>query len=45
MEKETAHLLKDRADRLRQLHEKHEKELEEFDAESANLGFRFDNIL
>lgn len=42
MEMETAHFIKDRADRLRQIHEKHEKDLEAFDEESANLGFRFD---
>lgn len=42
MEMETAHFLKDRTDRIRQIRERHERELEQFDEESARLGFRFD---
>lgn len=39
MELETTQFLKERSDRIRHLHEKQDRELEEFDEESARLGF------
>lgn len=40
MEMETAQFLQERGERIRLLREKEERELEQFDEESARLGFR-----
>lgn len=40
MEKEKAQFLKERNERIRLLSEKQESEVEQFDEESARLGFR-----
>nr|CAD7397856.1 unnamed protein product [Timema poppensis] len=40
MEIETQQFLRDRSERIRLLHERHDHELEQFDEESARLGFR-----
>lgn len=40
MEVETQQFLQERAERIRLIHEKEERELEQFDEESARLGFR-----
>lgn len=40
MSSETQRFLEERSERIRLLHEKQERELEEFDEESARLGFR-----
>lgn len=40
MEMETKQFLQERGERIRLLREKQEKELEQFDEESARLGFR-----
>lgn len=40
MESETQQFLQERSERLRLLHERHERELEQYDEESARLGFR-----
>ncbi|XP_026754919.1 serine/threonine-protein kinase Tao isoform X2 [Galleria mellonella] len=39
MESESAQFVAERAERTRALHERHERELEQFDNESARLGF------
>lgn len=39
MELETTQFLKERSDRIRHLHERQDRELEDFDEESARLGF------
>ncbi|XP_077288263.1 serine/threonine-protein kinase Tao [Arctopsyche grandis] len=39
MDSETQQFLQERAERLRLLHERHERELEQYDEESARLGF------
>ncbi|XP_045516518.1 serine/threonine-protein kinase Tao isoform X2 [Pieris brassicae] len=39
MESECAQFLAERGERTRMLHERHERELEQFDSESARLGF------
>lgn len=41
MDAETQQFLQERAERIRLLHERQERELEQFDEESARLGFRF----
>jgi len=40
MEMETKQFLQERGERVRLLREKQERELEQFDEESARLGFR-----
>lgn len=40
MEMETAQFLQERGERIRLLREKEARELEQFDEESARLGFR-----
>lgn len=40
MSSETQRFLEERSERIRLLHERQERELEEFDEESARLGFR-----
>lgn len=40
MSSETQRFLEERSERIRLLHEKQDRELEEFDEESARLGFR-----
>lgn len=40
MEIETSQFLQERGERVRILHEKQENELDQFDEESARLGFR-----
>lgn len=40
MEKEKAQFLKERNERIRLLSERQESEIEQFDEESARLGFR-----
>jgi len=40
METETAQFLQERGERIRLLRERQERELEQFDEESARLGFR-----
>lgn len=40
MEMETTQFLQERGERVRILHEKQENELDQFDEESARLGFR-----
>lgn len=45
MEMETQQFLQERADRIRIIHEKQDRELEQFDEESARLGFRCVNVV
>jgi len=45
MEMETKQFLQERGERVRLLREKQERELEQFDEESARLGFRLVYIL
>lgn len=45
MEMETQQFLQERADRIRIIHEKQDRELEQFDEESARLGFRYVNVV
>jgi len=40
MDAETQQFLQERAERIRLIHERQEHELEQFDEESARLGFR-----
>jgi hypothetical protein len=40
MELETQQFLQERSERIRLLHERQDRELEQFDEESARLGFR-----
>lgn len=40
LEDETQKILHERSERIRLLHEKHERELQQFDEESARIGFR-----
>lgn len=40
MDSETGQFLQERGELLRLLHERHERELEDYDKESAKLGFR-----
>jgi len=44
MEMETKQFLQERGERVRLLREKQERELEQFDEESARLGFRLVSI-
>lgn len=41
MEIETQQFLQERAERIRLIHERQERDLEQFDEESARLGFRY----
>jgi len=41
MELETQEFLRERSERIRLLHERQERELQQFDEESARIGFRY----
>lgn len=43
MELETQEFLRERSERIRLLHERQERELQQFDEESARIGFRYVN--
>jgi thousand and one amino acid protein kinase len=43
LEDETQKILHERSERIRLLHEKQERELQQFDEESARIGFRLDS--
>jgi len=45
MELETQQFLQERSERIRLLHERQDRELEQFDEESARLGFRLVSFL
>ncbi len=45
MEVESQQFLQERAERIRLIHDRQERELEQFDEESARLGFRYGDIL
>jgi thousand and one amino acid protein kinase len=45
MEVETQQFLQERAERIRLIHDRQERELEQFDEESARLGFRCVNLI
>lgn len=42
MELETQEFLRERSERIRLLHERQERELQQFDEESARIGFRYE---